>query len=356
MVGSAGLGTPIDPSPAKASGPHVAWAELDEGSGVFHVLFSELVTEGWSAPLILAGPIAVDPIGELSVELSPVDAEDRLLVTWLDTGAAFPGVQGRQFDGTTWQPASPVMEGAGIRFDLAVDPNTWTMALAAHGQQPTCPCNQVSVATGTGGAFGDADAIGTGHTGTLFEWPQELWLHLTQVGRPVLAWRHESWDESLSMVDERLIVAWNLSGTWTFDQELGIGRDVREPSVTTNSGGEVAVAWCDDSSGSWNVYVAEGDPLISVAETPASPVLLRSLTPNPTRGAVHLIVGDALVGADAVVVDASGRRIASPIATAAGDVLWDGTDRLGRRVAPGVYHVGLRNGLLQAVHRIVVVR
>ena len=57
--------------------------------------------------------------------------------------------------------------------------------------------------------------------------------------------------------------------------------------------------------------------------------------PNPSRGPVTLLG----VGADVVVYDLAGRRVASPghgIRAGASGVVWDGMDG-GRPAAPGVY-------------------
>lgn len=80
--------------------------------------------------------------------------------------------------------------------------------------------------------------------------------------------------------------------------------------------------------------------------------------PSVMHGSVHFEFGGALLSAAQVeLVDVDGRRICSLHAPAGATSLsWDGRDRSGQRVAPGIYLAQLRAGALHAVTRVVVVR
>jgi hypothetical protein len=291
------------------------------------------------------------------VDITPIDAENHLLVAW--TGAV-EGAHGRVFDGTTWLPAELLVSGAGGRIALDVDNHTWTTLLAAHAIQPVCPCNDVLVATGTGGVFGPAETIGTGHTGAAFEWPHDLALDVSVEGDPLVVWRHESYDDERTLVSEHLVLARRDAGGWTFDTSLAAGRNAQEPSVTTTFIGDATVAWCDDTDGSSNIYLASESEVVSVDGAPVAPSRILSVVPNPTVGPLRVQLGGSALGSGEVaggqIVDITGRTVARLGSSLDGGLSWDGRDLEGRAVPAGVYVMMIGEGPSQESRRIVVTR
>ncbi len=95
------------------------------------------------------------------------------------------------------------------------------------------------------------------------------------------------------------------------------------------------------------------------AGAPSQAVMLGSW-PNPVRAATRIafVLPSSTDGATLRVYDASGRavrRFAQPFGAGRNEVVWDGTDDAGTRVAPGVYFTKLRTGTRELSQRLVVV-
>ena len=100
-----------------------------------------------------------------------------------------------------------------------------------------------------------------------------------------------------------------------------------------------------------------GAPLVSASPKGAPHV---HAWPNPTRGATRIAL-DAprdLVGRVGIY-DAAGRLVRhvldGPITAGRQETAWDGRDRDGARVAPGVYSVRLESSALRETRKLVVI-
>jgi hypothetical protein len=102
---------------------------------------------------------------------------------------------------------------------------------------------------------------------------------------------------------------------------------------------------------------AVGAPLADAGRKDATHVLA---WPNPTRGAtsIALDLPSAVVGS-VEIYDASGRLVQrileGPITAGRRTLSWDGRDRAGAKVSPGVYTVRLESNALREARKIVVV-
>jgi len=83
------------------------------------------------------------------------------------------------------------------------------------------------------------------------------------------------------------------------------------------------------------------------------PLRLGAPVPNPARAAVSLALAGNSGVARVVVADALGRQVRS-LASAGGALRWDLCDDAGRRVAPGVYWVHVRDRAGEATRAVVV--
>lgn len=360
VVGSAGLGEPRGPRVAKAGGPRVTWAEVDEGEGTFHVLYSELSGGSFTAPLTLAGPLPLPADGAVGLDVTEISDDDDVLVAWNDGAASPAGTWGRVLQGTTWNPATLLLEGAGGTLSLGIDDRNWITYLASHVPDTGCDCNTVLVAEGPGAAFGVPVDIGTGHIAGDAERPRDVAVHLTVPGDPVVVWRHKTTTGGV-LSDERLVVARRTEGVWGFDDTPAPNRDARDPALTSTFVGNVTVAWCDDTDASWNVYVASESDAVGVENGAAiAPVALGAAWPNPTTGSVRVRLAPGLV-TDATatpvrIVDVAGRTIRSLVTDRSGELRWDGRDAAGREVPAGVYVMIAGAGADAPSRRIVVTR
>ena len=83
------------------------------------------------------------------------------------------------------------------------------------------------------------------------------------------------------------------------------------------------------------------------------PLRLGAPVPNPARAEVSLALAGNAGVARAVVTDALGRRVRA-LDSGGGTLRWDLTDDAGRRVAPGVYWVHVRDRAGEATRAVVV--
>lgn len=103
--------------------------------------------------------------------------------------------------------------------------------------------------------------------------------------------------------------------------------------------------------------IAQFSTAVGVAGTGWGPSAV-TVGPNPLRAGRPLSIATGTVDAvDVVVHDASGREVRR-LATAGGrrSLDWDGRDRTGREVAPGVYFVRVVGDALDATRRVTVLR
>ena len=343
----------------KVAGPHVAWAETDAASGDFTVFYSRYTSGEWTAPTPIAGPIEAGGMAPPTVSINSVDAEGRLLITWLDELAPIPGLYGRLWNLTEWEAAVSMFEMFGVGTVVDHGPSIWELHVASHTLQPTCPCNSVLHASGTPGAWSAPESIGGGHTGEPWEWPQEVALHVDVFNRPHVMWRHESYDNEFTLTDERLVYGVK-DGTWSFDLSIAAGRNAHQPMIGVRSTGDPAVVWCDDADGTLDVYLATTGPLVSTpggAVEPFRPIV--AVSPNPTSGRTDISVDlPRVADFTARIYDAGGRLVAALGDGRAGSarLTWNARDRAGRPVAAGVYVLDVRAGVSSTSHRVVVVR
>jgi hypothetical protein len=123
--------------------------------------------------------------------------------------------------------------------------------------------------------------------------------------------------------------------------------------VTTSSGGSDAVVA--------QIIVDHYGPGLAVRGLLAEAVDVRSVIvqegPNPTRGTFRLTTPAAGIGAAVLsVFDIRGRRVAVIREMGGEELIWDGKDQTGFRVAPGVYLYRLEAGSIRKDGRVVVVR
>jgi len=110
-------------------------------------------------------------------------------------------------------------------------------------------------------------------------------------------------------------------------------------------------AWSDTrpSLGSWKTYTARGERgAIGIADPPPAPAAALTLlgTPNPSRSGEPVRITMRMpaamrMGSRLLVCDAAGRAVESLAFPASGTVHWNGRDRRGHVVPPGIYWIRL---------------
>lgn len=292
-----------------------------------------------------------------------------MLASWVSELSNPPGLAVRAGQGSDWGPIEPVREWLAGPFSGDVCAPTGVSHFAGNGPQPTCPCNMILYVAGSEGSWGESEEIGTGHFPAEMEWPQEVSLHVrNQDGTPFVVWRHESY-EMLMPVDERLILGRREGGTWSFDGDLAIGRNARQPDVSTSASGHVWVVWSDDSDGSFDLYLATTESLAGLPELTARVGGELRVYPNPTK---HLALvewkGMGLTNPRLCLRDALGRSIGEfglpaglgstdESGVSLGRADWEFVDRDGRMLPAGVYFLELRDGeRLEGSSRVVLAR
>ncbi|MBM3323244.1 T9SS type A sorting domain-containing protein, partial [candidate division WOR-3 bacterium] len=130
----------------------------------------------------------------------------------------------------------------------------------------------------------------------------------------------------------------------------------RVKTADFNLDGAIDLALSCYSAGSVSVLLATGLGLASTG--PSSPRTSLCLSPNPSRNAMTItLTRTGPAGAELVISDVAGRLVRSyPVLQAQTVQVWDATDQLGRRVAPGIYFVRLKASEGSLVEKAVLTR
>jgi hypothetical protein len=196
------------------------------------------------------------------------------------------------------------------------------------------------------------------------------------------------WRDAIAVVDEEAL-------DWAFDHDLWFDPDSAQTMFRFDGAIDTFAAWqaaghdlngywedpllCDPEGRAWPMgsgdfqvlatSVAVGNasdggvigalgvcgPVVVSESAGPPPGLALSAAPNPFTSAIEFRVRGAPSGdATVSVADVSGRIIRT--LDLGSSVVWDGTDRVGRPVAPGVYFVRWRGGASSSRFRIIHLR
>jgi hypothetical protein len=125
---------------------------------------------------------------------------------------------------------------------------------------------------------------------------------------------------------------------------------VANPVIAAISPVKVHAAWSDGRppGTAWKIYASEGDRRVTGVDSPGAPAGAPRLSlvcaPNPSAPGIPVRIriaapasGNPPIGA-LRIYDPGGRCLRS-LSMGGPEVIWDGTDRLGRPVTPGIYWV-----------------
>jgi hypothetical protein len=153
-------------------------------------------------------------------------------------------------------------------------------------------------------------------------------------------------------------------GNWTTTVPINEGASATYPCVVANPtlAGEACIAWEDSRNGGWDPYfdAAYRIPSDAGPGVDGNPAPLRlTVGPNPFTGATRMRLRLPQEGrASLTIVDVRGRLVrrllGGRVPAGMREVVWDGTDAMGRRLPAGVYF-GVLEAAGQRVERKVVV-
>lgn len=164
-------------------------------------------------------------------------------------------------------------------------------------------------------------------------------------------------DPSLSFDSSRYLTVWLEDNHDVFGQLIGTdGKLIAGPFLISDTsslerqypaaaavGGDFLAAWAEYHDG-FDIYAALGNA-INVSERGSDRIAGLSVAPNPFRSATRFSKGQSAKGIELKIYDAAGRFIRSfalgPMPYA---LSWNGLDRDGRAVPPGVYFVRTSDG------------
>jgi hypothetical protein len=140
--------------------------------------------------------------------------------------------------------------------------------------------------------------------------------------------------------------------------------DQHSPAIVESSNSSVIVAWEDDRNGSVDIYAQlvqangqlGGGGLVSVVDWGSRELALEPMTPNPRRNGamrVHFTLEDS-APARLELLDVTGRRVASTEVGSLGAGRHSSNLGQGRRLAPGLYLIRLRQGTATRMARVAV--
>jgi hypothetical protein len=154
--------------------------------------------------------------------------------------------------------------------------------------------------------------------------------------------------------------------TWEADVRLtDASGESLFPSTALDGEGRLHVVWWDDRDGNTEIYYKLRDPgVVSGMDRPGPTGhngLRLTVLPNPVRGhagfRLSRVAGKSV---SIAVYDISGRLVWRHTGEPGGGetygVDWPGTDRAGRRVAPGVYFVRAGGGSLKATAKVIMLK
>jgi hypothetical protein len=274
---------------------HIVWC--DKRNGNFEIYYRTCAAGTWQTGVRLTN----DAVESHGASIA-VDSANRVHVAWKSGGATYD-VCHKMFDGTTWGAMEQVTTGG-----VSSNPS-----LAADG---------------SGGVH--------------------------------LVWRR------VHYVNDEVYYSQCDSTGWTCQRGLTISTGSSHyPSAAADRLGRLFVVWQDNTEGNCEIYFKSWDPDIT-ASVPApgdeaAAAAITRVRPNPmTDGASIAFTVPADRKCDLSVYDVAGRliwrRSAEPGKAGTRRMIWDGCDRSGRRVSPGVYLARISSCGGADSHKIIVVR
>ena len=260
-------------------------------------------------------------------------------------------------DGTVWVAYTKYQDGASETWASYRDGSNWVETGPASGNERralrpaiTEGSNGYPVACWQGfdGASGDIRA--SGFDGGNWSAPVAVCdsnsldvlpaMATDEEGRPWVAWmsdRAGNWDVYYSHP---------AGADWLPAQAASTspGADMN-PAIAAGNDGSMWLAWQNLSSGNWDVYACSV-PTTGLSEGGGYASAGLRVAPNPFRRVVT--VSGLGSSREVTVLDAAGRRLRT-LEVRSGRASWDGRDRDGRAVRPGVYFLRAGGGGFERV-------
>ena len=144
----------------------------------------------------------------------------------------------------------------------------------------------------------------------------------------------------------RLLARYCSGGVWSSPESVGLGGYISDPAIISTYSGDLWAVWSGPGTGGGRVFSSHRNGRPGVAERGRVPA--QSLRVLPTISGSGFMIA-ARNREMVTVYSADGRAVTALHAADDGSLLWDGTNRTGSRVPPGVYAIRAGTGLTQKV-------
>ena len=326
---------------------HVVWYDASNSNwDVFYMKYDG----AWSPDTMISTSGRAD---YSALPAIAVDDSFNVHVAWYDSRPGQAEIYYRKFNGSIWEPEVRLCYGMDASWSPSVAVAGGRVYVAWHDCR--FPDPEIFFRAFEGGAWG-AEVRVTNSNGV----SANACLATDDSGYVHLVW-HDDRDGSADVYYNRY------NGTsWTGDLRLTTAARVSErPFIGCSSTGRLHVIWQDRRDGNYEIYYKTKDPdyLASVprGDTVPPPGHSVKIVPNPMSSdglIAFTLPGKADVSI--TIYDIAGRSVwESKIGQAAGgahQVAWDGLDRSGRPVSPGLYFLKIEAGGQSSTAKVVVLR
>ena len=336
--------------------PPVAWLTVAGTAETHTILFLSRDTGGWSAPQYPVTDQLQPPHPQVTCHLGPV-GQPLPTIFFVQAGTGLFRVDLTATG--TWTPPVPQTGPGwdefmvGQEFDVVAD-GTGGYALLALGLQPACPCNSIFFATGDAAGLWTTPLDMTADIDA-YNWPFSPRLASDLSGGLHAFWYQLGSDSAMTPHSTRLFHRRRDPGSGAWADITGglpepYDKGIRQPvDLAPDRGGHVFTVWAkrdtiDMVPHPHEVWLRYWEPLTGAPDRTPRPVALRvDARPNPFNPSVTILVEADREPTGLVLLDARGRRVATPALRRAGDcrwlARWDGRDAAGHAMPSGTYLV-----------------
>lgn len=352
------IGDSFGPS-AVAEWLNIHLVYMEDINGHLQIMYRSFNGLEWSDPIQLTDESSGDRMVP-SIDRAP---DGTLHVAWWDTREEPPGntngkIYYREWNGSEWLPEERIssLESDAMRPSVAVDDSGF-VHVAWIDRRDTY--DQIHYRMKNSSGWQEEVAITSGNS-------EHYHPSLDAAGSDIFL---VYWDNQIEETNSEIFFKRKTAGSWSGPERLSFGDNSSTLCcIYSEQNGNLHVAWVDKRDGNEEIYYREYiDPSNGIDDTDDDgekpEVSLQSIDifPNPfstsTRFRLSTPKGEKCT---IDIYDISGRRVNEfPNLRLREDplfIIWNGRDRCGRGLSPGVYFVRFRIGKKSILKKVIYIR